>query len=77
MGELPQASTPAANASDPIGAVLDLSYKQARDAVMRNFETRYVPHVLERAGGNIAKAARDADMDRSHLMELMRRLGLR
>lgn len=77
MGELPPAESAPANASDPFGAVLGLAYKQARDSVLRTFEARYVPYALERAGGNIAKAARDADMDRSHLMEMMRRLGLR
>jgi DNA-binding NtrC family response regulator len=77
MGELPSADVVAPNASDPIGSALGLPYKQARDGVLRAFESRYVPHLLERAGGNIAKAAREANMDRSHLMEMMRRLGLR
>jgi DNA-binding NtrC family response regulator len=77
MGELPPAGPVNSTSQDPITTVLGLSYKQARDAVLRAFEARYVPSLIERAGGNIAKAARDADMDRSHLMEMMRRLGLR
>ncbi len=78
MGEMPEGA-PAApiNDADPFAAVVGLPYKQARDAVLRAFESRYVPHVLERAEGNIAKAARDANMDRSHLMEMMKKLGLR
>ena len=77
MGELPQGATDVANASDPFAAALALSYKPARDGVLRAFEARYVAHILAAAEGNIARAARDADMDRSHLMDLMRRLGLR
>jgi DNA-binding NtrC family response regulator len=77
MGEMPLTQEMPTLSEDPFSGVLGLTYKQARDSVLRSFETRYVPHVLERAGGNIAKAARDADMDRSHLMEMMRRLGLR
>jgi DNA-binding NtrC family response regulator len=78
MGELPSKDEARADTTgDPFADVLDLSYKQARDRVLRAFESRFVPHLLERAGGNIAKAARDGDMDRSHLMEMMRRLGLR
>jgi DNA-binding NtrC family response regulator len=79
MGELPPPMPPDAGslATDPIAASLSLTYKQAREAVLRAFEGRYVEHIVNAAGGNIAKAARDADMDRSHLMDLMRRLGLR
>ena len=79
MGELPPPMPPDAGslATDPIAASLSLTYKQAREAVLRAFEGRYVEHIVKAAGGNIAKAARDADMDRSHLMDLMRRLGLR
>lgn len=57
--------------------VLPLPYKQARAGVLEEFERRYLGHWLERAGGNVAKAAREAKMDRSHLFHLLRRHGLR
>jgi DNA-binding NtrC family response regulator len=40
---------------------------------MDEFERHYVSGLLSRAGGNIRQAARDARMDRSYLMELIKR----
>ncbi len=63
--------------SDPIGALLDRPWKEARGALMGELERRYLTHLLERAGGNVSKASRMAKMDRSHLNDLLRRHGLR
>ena len=62
---------------DPIGAVLDFTYKDARGRLVHAFEERYLARLLERAGGNVSEAARLARMDRSHLNDLLRRHGLR
>ncbi len=62
---------------DPIGAVLDMDYKQARGAILCQFEARFLKHILERTGGNVARAAREAKMDRSHLIALLRRHEMR
>jgi DNA-binding NtrC family response regulator len=74
----PPGSMPApAGPSIPLGSALEQSYKDARLLVLTEFERAYLPKLLERAGGNVSQAARDADMDRSHLWELLRRHGLR
>ncbi|MCE9573894.1 MAG: sigma-54 dependent transcriptional regulator [Deltaproteobacteria bacterium] len=65
-----------ATLDDPLGVRDDLPYGAAREAVLHAFERRYVGAVLARAGGNLAAAARDAQVDRKHLRMLARRHGL-
>ncbi len=62
--------------SDVIGSVLGLTYKDARRVLTDAFEARYLAALLERSGGNVRQAARTARMDRSYLIELLRRHGL-
>src|SRR5262249_2285044 len=62
-----------ADSADRIGAVLDKPYREARGEVLAEFERRYVPHLLDRTGGNVRQAAREARMDRTYLIELIRR----
>ena len=72
MGEtfgLPEAEVEPAVAVD---AVLSLPYREARAAVIREFEASYFGHHLSTADGNVAKAARLMRMDRSHLFTLLR-----
>jgi DNA-binding NtrC family response regulator len=71
MGESPWLS-PTAVAR--LGA---LTHRQARAAVLEEFERAYFTALLERNGYNVSRAAREADMNRSHLSELLHRLGLR
>ena len=66
-----------AGAGSTIEQALTLPYKDARAAVLRDFERAYLGHWLEKTGGNVAKAAREARMDRSHLFTLLRRHDLR
>jgi DNA-binding NtrC family response regulator len=60
-----------------VEATLEATYRDARDAVLADFEARYLPRLLERAAGNVSKAARLASMDRSHLIQLLQKRGLR
>jgi transcriptional regulator with GAF, ATPase, and Fis domain len=53
------------------------SYREVRERYEADFERRYVSWLLERHGGNISAAAREARMDRKHLYDLARRHGLR
>jgi DNA-binding NtrC family response regulator len=53
------------------------SYRETRAAFEAQFEQRYVSWLLDRHGGNVSAAAREARMDRKHLHDLARKHGLR
>jgi transcriptional regulator with GAF, ATPase, and Fis domain len=53
-----------------------LPYREAKAAVVDRFEREYVQDLLARSGDNISKASREAKMDRSYLVELIRKHGL-
>ena len=52
------------------------SYHAAREQVIASFERRYLTALVNRAGGNMSKAARLAGVDRTTLYRLMERHGL-
>jgi len=58
-------------------AAYDIPYREARAAVIDDFERRYLARLLERASGNLRLAAREARMDRTYLKEMLRRHGFR
>jgi DNA-binding NtrC family response regulator len=62
-------------------AILDrlavLPYRKARAGVVDAFERGYLSRLLDHAGGNVSQAAREATMNRSHLTDMLVRLGLR
>jgi DNA-binding NtrC family response regulator len=59
-------------------AVLDLSGKfgDAKDAAIERFESSYLTALMKRCGGNLSKAAREADVARHHLRDLLKKRGL-
>ena len=76
LGEAPSLDAPEAEPRplhDAIGEVLDLQYREARAKLLSEFESRYLGRLLERTRGNVRQAAREARMDRSYLIELLRR----
>jgi DNA-binding NtrC family response regulator len=78
MGESPdlreyEGSKPQAGGSEPEL----LSYKEGRRLVLDRFELRYLKLLLDKTGGNVARAARQANMDRTYLIKLLQRHGLR
>jgi DNA-binding NtrC family response regulator len=65
-----------APAVDPTGAPVvetELAYKTAKGRWVDAFEARYLKALLERTGGNVAKAAREAEIDRAYLFRLIKR----
>jgi DNA-binding NtrC family response regulator len=64
--------TPSHDPATPLGP-----YKDARAAVVREFESDYLRRLLADANGNVSQAARAAKMDRSHLIDLLHRHGLK
>ena len=56
--------------------LMDLPFKEAKQALLDDFETRYFSHLLEAHDGNISRAAASAGITRYYLRELLKRLGL-
>ena len=89
LREAPRTPTP--SASSPAGAVparsedgysfplslFDLPRKAAKETVTREFERRYVTHLLEQNDYNVTHAARAADMQRPNFKRLMNRLDIK
>lgn len=57
--------------------LLALPYGRARALLVERFEESYARALLERAGGNVAKAAREGEIARSHLNLLIRKHDLK
>jgi DNA-binding NtrC family response regulator len=49
------------------------SYRENKEQWENEFEKRYLTWLLERAQGNISRAAREADMDRKYLHKLLKK----
>jgi transcriptional regulator with GAF, ATPase, and Fis domain len=58
-------------------ASLELPFKEAKEAVIADFERAYLTELLRWANGNVSKASRKAQLDRMHLHRLFQRYGLR
>ena len=54
-------------------ALLDEGYYAAREKLVSNFEKAYLWRVVDKAGGNMSKAARMANIDRTTLYRLIER----
>lgn len=81
LGETPelfqQAAELASGTFDCAPHLLALPYKEARVAVLDQFELCYLRHLLEQSRDNVTLAARAARMDRSYLIKLLQKHGLR
>jgi DNA-binding NtrC family response regulator len=74
MGERPTFDTATDSSSaDTASPGPELPYREARALVLDRFEKQYLPKLLETTKGNVSAAARQAKMDRSHLIELLTR----
>ncbi len=54
----------------------DLPFKEAKDQIIDAFERRYVRDLHDRNDGNVSAAAREAEVDRKHWRELLKKHGL-
>src|SRR5438034_297341 len=70
------AADTSANPASLISTLLEESYHAARDRVIAQFERQYLTWPVNRASGNMSKAARIAGVDRTTLYRLMERHGL-
>jgi len=82
---LAQGSAPRPIVSDPappltpdeLAWVDELTYKQAREHAIGQFERTYFERLLRRTDGNLSEAARIAGLDRSNLRRTLSRLGMK
>jgi DNA-binding NtrC family response regulator len=80
MGEAPAGLAASEGPPRPragVPANFDRPYKESRAAMLDEFEKRYIERMLERCGGNVSRAAREACITRTHVNELIRKHGLR
>jgi DNA-binding NtrC family response regulator len=59
-----------------LSAVTEDTYHSARNRVISQFEIHYLSWLIDRADGNLAKAARMAGVERTTLYRMMERHGL-
>ena len=52
-------------------------FKEAKERLVDAFEREYVARLLDRHGGNLSRAAQEADLDRNYLSRLAKKHGLR
>ena len=52
------------------------TFKDAKDQLVSAFEREYLARLVQRCQGNVARAAREADIDRKHLYSLLKKYGL-
>jgi DNA-binding NtrC family response regulator len=71
----PAASTPSTLGGDYPGVASRVAYKEAKSQVLLSFDRAYLAALMERAGGNVSRAAAAAGLSRKHLYDLMKRVG--
>jgi two-component system nitrogen regulation response regulator GlnG len=55
---------------------IDLPFKEAKERIIEVFERDYLKELLDRCGGNISRAAREAGIARLYVRKLLRKHGL-
>jgi DNA-binding NtrC family response regulator len=62
--------------SPALGVRTDLPFKEAKGQLVEMFEREYIEDLMSRHRMNLSAAAREAQIDRKHLRELIRKYGL-
>ena len=55
---------------------IDLEFKDAKQALLDEFEGIYLARLMDRHSGNISQASRAAGLTRYHLRELLKKDGI-
>jgi len=55
----------------------DLPYKEAKEQMLQQFNADYIGHLLSANKGNVSKAARQCQIERQALQQIMRRYGIK
>jgi len=66
----------AQEAAPSLGIRTDLPFKEAKGQLVEVFEREYIVDLMRRHKMNLSSAAREAQIDRKHLRELLRKYGL-
>jgi len=66
-----QAEPSAEGRGDPFSSFFELPYKEARKQALEAFEQAYAQHAVDAAGGNITKAAEQAEVHRNVLHRIL------
>ena len=74
--EPPSGASAQGGAADALPAFYDGTFKDTKDRLVSAFEREYLVRLLARSGGNIARAAREADLDRKYLYSLLKKYDL-
>ncbi|MCW5808623.1 MAG: sigma 54-dependent Fis family transcriptional regulator [Deltaproteobacteria bacterium] len=75
---IPFVLRPTVAAPDDLGPIkADRPFHEAKDALVARFEREYLTDLVQRAGGNLSQAARDAGLERKFLYKVLERAGLR
>ena len=56
--------------------LFSMPFKEAKQAVVDQFERGYLEQLMSRTDGNLSRAAGEAEITRYYLRELLKRLGL-
>ncbi|MFY0525349.1 sigma 54-interacting transcriptional regulator [Archangium gephyra] len=70
------AAEPPASPGERLPVAYSGPFKVCKDELVRAFEREYLTRLLHRTKGNIARAAREAELDRKHLYSLLHKYGL-
>ena len=63
-------------AAPALGIRTDLPFKEAKGQLVEMFEREYIEDLMRRHKMNLSAAAREAQIDRKHLRELIRKYAL-
>jgi two-component system, NtrC family, response regulator GlrR len=63
--------------NNPVAVDTDLPFKEAKDRLVDSFTKEYLVALLDKCGGNVSQAAREAGIARNYVHRLVTKLGLK